>query len=140
MIAPTSAGAKTNSGISGCPVERPSAKASERPSILYLRESVRKGGAAGCRLAPVRPTAWQRAQFVVTNNSPRPAGVVASCAKTGAATLIVTTATRQYGTCLRMANRVHRLHRESCRAAHSRQEASPRSGPRLFRLADAAIG
>src|SRR6516162_2820066 len=114
-----------------------SAKASARPSILYLRESVRKGGAAGCGLAPVGPTAWQRAQFLVSNNSPRPAGVVASCAKTGATTLIVIIVTR---TCRHMANRVHRLHRESCRGAHSQRETSPRSGPRLFRLADAAIG
>src|SRR5262249_13198082 len=37
-----------------------------------------------CGLVPVRPTAWQRAQFVVSNNSPRPVGVVASCAKAGA--------------------------------------------------------
>src|SRR6516162_490667 len=140
MIAPTSAGAKTNSGISGCPVERPSANASERPSILYLRESVRKGGAAGCGLVPVRPTAWQRAQFVVSNDSPRAASVVASSAKTGNIVIIVSKAPREYGTCLRMANRVHRLHRESCRAVHSRREASPQLGPRLFRLADAAIG
>jgi hypothetical protein len=74
MIAPTSSGAKTNSGMSGWPVERPSARASARPSILYLRESVRKGGAAGCGLVPERPTAWQRAQFVTSRNSPRPAG------------------------------------------------------------------
>ena len=65
------------------------------------------------------------------------AGVVASCAKTGATTLIVIIVTR---TCRHMANRVHRLHRESCRGAHSQRETSPRSGPRLFRLADAAIG
>src|SRR6516165_4706243 len=97
MIAPTSAGAKTNSGISGCPVERPSANASERPSILYLRESVRKGGAAGCGLVPVRPTAWQRAQFVVSNDSPRAASVVASSAKTGNIVIIVSKATREYG-------------------------------------------
>ena len=64
-------------------------------AFLYLRESVRKGGAAGWGLAPVRPTAWQRAQFLVSNNSPRPAGVVASCAKTGATTLIVIIVTRQ---------------------------------------------
>jgi len=64
-------------------VERPSAKASERPSILYLRESVRKGGAAGCGLSPARPTAWHRTQFVVSNDSPRAAGVAASSAKTG---------------------------------------------------------
>src|SRR6516164_4317026 len=89
------------------------------------------------QLAPVGPTAWQRAQFLVSNNSPRPAGVVASCAKTGATTLIVIIVTR---TCRHMANRVHRLHRESCRGAHSQRETSPRSGPRLFRLADAAIG
>ena len=90
MIAPTSSGAKTNSGMSGWPVDRPSASASARPSILYLRESVRKGGAAGCGLVPERPTAWQRAQFVASKNSPRPAGVVVSCAKTGAKTGPVT--------------------------------------------------
>ena len=58
------------------------------------KASVRKGGAAGCGLAPVRPTAWQRAQFLVSNNSPRPAGVVASCARTGAVTLMVIIMTR----------------------------------------------
>ena len=94
MIAPTSSAAKTNSGMSGWPVERPSARASARPSILYLRERVRNGGASGCGLVPVRPTAWQRAQFLVSNYSPRPAGVVASCARTGAVTLMVIIMTR----------------------------------------------
>ena len=84
------------------------------------KASVRKGGAAGCGLAPVRPTAWQRAQFAVSNDSPRAAGVVASSTKTGNIVIIVSKAMRSYGTCLRMANRVHRRHRESCRAAHSR--------------------
>src|SRR6266542_3667706 len=69
MIAPTSSASKTNSGMSGWPVERPSASASARPSILKLRESVRNGGAFGCGLAPLRPTAWHRAWPTLTESA-----------------------------------------------------------------------
>src|SRR5262249_44537407 len=62
--------------------------------LVFARE-LRNGGAAMCGLVPVRPTAWQRAQFVVSNNSPRPVGVVASCAKAGAVTLMAIIVTRQ---------------------------------------------
>src|SRR5215471_289596 len=61
MIAPTSSAAKTNSGMSGWPVERPSARASARPSILYLRESVRKAGAADGMAARAIPRHQQLA-------------------------------------------------------------------------------
>src|SRR6266545_1333259 len=89
MIAPTSSASKTNSAMSGWPVERPSASASASPSILKLRESVRNGGAFGCGLAPLRPTAWQRAQLAVSNDSPRRTGVLASSANPRGAMPIV---------------------------------------------------
>src|SRR5262249_11252818 len=83
MIAPTSSASKTNSGMSGWPVEMPSASASPSPSTLNLRESVRKGGACGWGLTPLRPTAWQRAQLAISNSSPGPAGVPAFSSRVG---------------------------------------------------------
>ena len=61
--------------------------------LVFARErSEGRGRRVG--LTPVRPTAWQRAQFLVTNNSPRPGGVAASCAETGAVALMVIITTR----------------------------------------------
>ena len=80
MIAPTSCDSKVNWGMSGCPTNRPSAKASASPSTGYLRESVRNGGASGCGLAPAVPVAWQRAQFLLSRASPRFTGARLSCA------------------------------------------------------------
>jgi hypothetical protein len=46
-MAAISSGSKTNSGISGWPTESPSASDSANPSMGYLRDRVRNGGAAG---------------------------------------------------------------------------------------------
>src|SRR5262245_888773 len=68
--------------MSGWPTDSPSARASCRPSIGYLRASVRNGGAAGCGLRPAVPVAWQRAQFLVSKASPRFSDGVRCCAET----------------------------------------------------------
>src|SRR5438874_1456108 len=95
MIAATSSGANTNSGMSGWPVERPSASASLRLSILYLCERVRNAGASVCGLSPARPTAWQREQFVANSASPRASGVVLSSAAADAIALLTAMARRK---------------------------------------------
>jgi hypothetical protein len=49
---------------------RDDALGSAKFSTGYLLERVRKGGACGCGLSPVLPTAWQREQFSRTSSSP----------------------------------------------------------------------
>jgi hypothetical protein len=77
-MAAISSGSKTNSGISGWPTESPSASDSANPSMGYLRDRVRNGGAAECGLSPVRAMAWQRAHRAPSNSSPRPSSFASS--------------------------------------------------------------
>lgn len=68
---PIWSGSSRNSGMPGCPVRNPSARASSSVSTGYLSCEVRKGGASERGLGPTGSMEWHCAQFVRAITRPR---------------------------------------------------------------------